>query len=177
MTLGQKIVDKLTVMRQMESQMSFSMKHTGEDSGYIIAEDMDDIRLRVEIHDFDKYSYLVNTISATRLQPLPPDSPIKVLLQQQAAEIERRIFYLLEDFRLVELDEINGLAQVRSAAPHQKNDETLYYEMLLRQGNSLVITRFQKDHQSEKRQSIPMHLTEETLERLVDDLAAVLRLG
>jgi hypothetical protein len=177
MTLGQKIVDKLNVMRQMENQMSFSLKHTGEESGYVIEENMDDIRLRAEIQDFDKYSYLVKTISATRLQPHSPSILFKDWLLRQAAEIERRISYLLESFRLVELDEANNIAQVRSTAPHQRNEETLYYEILLDKGSRLTFTRYSKTRQKEERQPVPSHLTEETLERLVDDLAAVLRLN
>jgi hypothetical protein len=177
MTLGQKIVDKLNVMRQMENQMSFSLKHTGEDSGYVIEEDMDNLRLRAELQDFDKYSYLVKAITVSRLQPHQAKTAVKDLLLRQAAEIERRISYLLESFRLVEIDEINGLAQVRSATPHQKNDEKLYYEVLLDHGNRIAFARYQKRSQDKQRECVPSHLTNETFERLTDDLAAVLRLG
>jgi hypothetical protein len=177
MTLGQRIVDKLNVMRQMENQMSFSMKRTGEDGGYAIDEDVGGIRLRAEIQDFDKYSYLIKSVSATRQQPHPPDTVIKDLLLRQAGEIERRISYLLENFRLVELDEINGIALVRSVAPHQKNEEKFYYEILLDHGSRLTFTRYRKQRQDKERQSVSSHLTEEIFERLADDLAAVLRLA
>ena len=175
MTLGQKIVDKLNVMRQMENQMSFSMKRIDEDGGYVIDDSVDGIDLRVEIQDFDKFSFLVKSVSAARLQAHPSTTPVKDLLLRQAAEIGRRIFYLLESFRLVEMDEVNGIAQVRSATPHQKNDEKLYYEIVLEQGNRLTFMRYQKNAHDKKRDSVSSHLSEEILERLADDLAAILR--
>lgn len=175
MTLGQKIVDKLNVMRQMENQMNFSMKRMGEADGYAIEDTVDGIHLRVEIQDFDKFSFLVKSISAARLEAHLPTAPIKDLLLRQAAEAERRIFYLIESFRLVEMDETNGVAQIRSAAPHQKNDEKRYYEILLEQGNRLTFMRYQKNAHDKKRDNVPSHLSEELLERLTDDLAAILR--
>jgi hypothetical protein len=157
--------------------MSFSMKRIGDNGGYVIEDNVDDIHLRVEIQDFDKFSFLVKSISAARLQARSPISPVKDLLLQQAAEIERRIFYLLESFRLVEMDEVNGIAQVRSVTPHQKNGERLYYEILLEQGNRLTFMRYQKNAHGETRHNVPSHLSEEMLERLADDLTAILQAG
>ena len=132
--------------------------------------------LQVEIEDFDKFSYMVKTISLTCVQA-PPNTSLKELLLRQSAEIERRISYLLESFCLVEVDEFNCLAQVRSTMPYRKNEDRLYYEVLLRQGQSLTFARYCKERQSEKREVVPSYLTQETFERLVDDLAATLRLN
>ncbi len=177
MTLGHKLADKLSVIRQAENGERFSLTGSGENSGYAITERMDGIDLRIEIEDFDKFSYMVKTISLTCVQAPPPTTSIKELLLRQSAEIERRISYLLESFRLVEVDEFNCLAQVRSATPYRKNEDRLYYEVLLQHGNSVTFTRYRMQRQAEQREVIPSHLTQEIFERLVDDLAAVIQPG
>jgi hypothetical protein len=170
MKLGQKALEKLNAIRQIDN-----LPETGQDSGRMIEETNDGLRLRVEIEDFDKFSCLVKTLGVTRLQA-PPNMPLTELLLRQARDIERRISYLLENFRLVEVDEFNVLAQVRSVAPYKKNGDTFYYELLLQHGNSVTLTRYRKSATAEKREAVPFHLTPETFERLVDDLAATLHL-
>ncbi len=177
MNLGRKFVDTLHAMQQTKNPKQFSLTTTGEDSGYVIEQEMDNVGLRVEIEDFDKFSYMVKSISVTRAQTPSPATLVKDVLLRQSGEIERRISYLLESFRMVELDEVNGSAQVRSLTPYRKDDEMLYYEVLLRGGNSLTFTRYHKQRQADKRNIVLSHLTQETLERLVDDLAAVIRLS
>lgn len=174
MNLGQKFVDKLNTMQQPGAPGWASSKLDGKDGGYAIKERMDGIDLQAEIDDFDKFSYMVKSISMTH--PQAPATLIKDVLLRQAGEIEKRISYLLEGFRLVELDEVNGTAQVRSITPYKKGDERLYYEVLLRGGNNLAFTRYRKQHQTGEREIVPSHLTLEIFERLVDDLAAVIQL-
>jgi hypothetical protein len=168
MKLGQKVLEKLNAIRQVEK-----LPEAGQDSGSMIEEKNDSFRLYVEIEDSDKFSFVIKTLSVARLQA-PPNMPRTELLLRQAGEIERRISYLLEGFRLVEVDEFNVLAQVRSVTPYQKNGEMFYYELLLQRGNSVTLTRYRKS--AEKREPVPFHLTPETFERLVDDLAATLHL-
>lgn len=176
MNLGQKVVDKLNVIRQAGNGERFSSKQNGEHGGYVIEEEMDGISVRAEIQDFDRFSYMVKTISLTRALAPPSTTSLKELLLQQAAETERRISYLLEGFRLVEVDEFNCLAQVRSATPYRKNEDRLYYEVLLQHGNGLTFSRYRVQRQGEKRDIVLSHLTQEIFERLVDDLAAVVQL-
>jgi hypothetical protein len=172
MNLGQKLTEKLNAIR-----LTANVKESGKDSGYVIEQEIDSIRLRLEMQDFDKFSCMVKILSLTRLQPLPVNKPMKETLLRQAHEIGQRISYLLENFRLIELDETKGIAQIRSVVPHRKGDEKFYYEVLLQQGNSVTFTRYRKFRQAEQRDLVPSHLTQETFERLVDDLAAVVRLG
>lgn len=174
MNLGQKFVDKLNTLQQTGAPGWASSKLDGKDGGYAIKEQMDGIDLHVEIEDFDKFSYMVKSISMTL--PLTPATPIKDVLLRQAGEIEKRISYLLEGFRLLEIDEVNGSAQIRSITPYKKGDERLYYEVLLRGGNNLTFSRYRKQLQTGERETVSSHLTLEIFERLVDDLAAVIQL-
>jgi hypothetical protein len=174
MNLGQEFVDKLKAFQRTRDAKQAALKVSGKDGGYLIQEQIGGLGLQVEIEDFDRFSYMVRSISMTH--PQTPATPIKDVLLRQAGEIERQISYLLEGFRLVELDEVNGTAQVRSITPYKKGDERLYYEVLLRGGNSLTFTRYRKQHQTGEREMVPSHLTLEIFERLVDDLAAVMQL-
>jgi hypothetical protein len=174
MNLGQEFADKLKVFQRTRDAKQASLKVSGKDGGYLIQEQIDGLDLQIDIEDFDKFSYMVRSISMTH--PQTPATPIKDVLLRQAGEIERQISYLLEGFRLVELDEVNGSAQARSIIPYQQDDQRLYYEVLLRHGNSLTFTRYRQPLQSGERQIVPSHLTQESFERLVDDLAAVMRL-
>jgi hypothetical protein len=170
MKLAQKVLEKLSAIRQLET-----LPDAGQRSGSMIEEKNDSIRLYVEIEDFDKFSFVIKTLCVARLQA-PPNMPLTELLLRQARDIEGRISYLLEGFRLVEVDEFNVLAQMRSVTPYHKNGDTFYYELLLQHGNSVTLTRYRKSAPAEKREAVPFHLTPETFERLVDDLAATLHL-
>lgn len=174
MNSGRELVDKLNAFRQTRDPGQASLKISAKDGGYLVHEQLGDIDLQADIEDFDKFSYMVRSISLTL--PQKPATPIKEVLLRQAREIEMQISYLLEGFRLVELDEINNSAQVRSIMPYQQDGERLYYEVLLRHGNSLTFSRYRKEHQTGKREMVPSHLTLEIFERLVDNLAAVIRL-
>jgi len=170
MNLGQKILEKLHAMRQ-----TGSLPEAEQDRGYVIEEKIDSMSVSVEIAAFDKFSCIVKTLSVTRAQAPPANVSLKELLLRQAGEIERRITYLLENFRLLEVDEFNCLAQVRSAAPHQKSGEKFYYEVFLQHGLGATFSRYRQSSGAENRELVPCHLTQETFERLVDDLVAALR--
>lgn len=172
MNLGQKFLETLHTVRRTEN-----LPEADKDNGYVIEAEMDSMRVTAELQDFDKFSCIIKTLSIRRTQAPPANVELKELLLRQAAECERRISYLLENFRLVEVDDSTYLAQVRSAVPHQKHDEKLYYEVLLQQGLGATFARYRKPRGIESRELVPCHLTQETLERLVDDLVATLRLN
>lgn len=172
MTLGQKITERLNATRLTEN-----VKSNGQDSGYVIDEKIDSMRVRLEIEDFDKFSYFVKTLSVAQTQAPPASVSLKDLLLRQVGEIERRITYLLERFQVLEVDEYNCLAQVRSATPYQKNGEKFYYEVLLQHGIGATFSRYLHSNQAGQRELVPCHLTQETLERLIEDLATTLRLN
>lgn len=172
MNLGQKFLETLHTVRRTEN-----LPEADQDNGYVIEAEMDSMRVTAELQDFDKFSCIVKTLTVRRTQAPPANVALKELLRRQAAACERRISYLLENFRLVEVDDNNYLAQVRSAVPHQKHEEKFYYEILLQYGLGATFARYRKTHGNASRELVPCHLTQEMLERLVDDLSATLRLN
>jgi hypothetical protein len=63
--------------------------------------------------------------------------------------------------------------QLRSNPPQRNDDGSTYYELLVRRGGELSLSRYRKPA-GQERQSVSAHLTREALLRLVDDFAAAL---
>ncbi len=165
MNLGQKLVVELSARQA-------GLNKGSPDSRFTHDQDVDGIRFKLEIQDADKYGFLVRSIAARREQ-LPGN--FKALLAKQAAELEKRLTYLLENFRLLELDELKQTAQVRSHVPYRQDGAIHYYEALLSAGNSLSFARYNYGGVRGQREVEPTYVTKEALARLVSDFAGVLR--
>ncbi len=168
MNLGQKFVVELCARPAGLNKGSPDGRFTHE-------QNLDGIHLKLEIQDADKYGFLVRSIAARNAAPLPAMSDLKTLLAKQAAELEKRLTYLLEHFRLLELDDLNHTAQVRSHAPYRQDGAIHYYEALLREGSELLFARYHNESPRGPREIEPTYVTKEALVRLVNDFVGVLR--
>ncbi len=84
-----------------------------------------------------------------------------------------KLTYLLEPIGLVEADADRCSIQLRSNPPQKGDDETSYYELMVRRGGDITLSRYSKKT-GQLRQIIPAHVTREVLGRLADDfLSAV----
>ena len=92
-------------------------------------------------------------------------------LRALSDKLSRRLGYLLETIGAVETDAEQCVVQMRSTPPHQDDDGTSYYELLVRRGGELRLNRYRKTPGSE-RQVIPAHVTREVFLRLVADFSA-----
>lgn len=172
MKLGQRSVERLNVLRQMEEQMNFSVRSATEDGqAYIIEEKQDGVEVRAEIEDFDKYSCRLKSLALT-VDRTDSDPPAR--LHVQAKEVARTIHYLTEDLKLVELDPVTEAAQLRSSPPQKRQATTTYFELMLQSGNKASLRRYSQRKGETERQGVVMILTEETFERLTNDLAHIL---
>ena len=90
-------------------------------------------------------------------------------------EGRRRATGLLEPLRLLEVDEQNKIALLRSDKPGQRGDAVLYYEVRLTGDGAATVQRFQASHQPEtKRQQIEFTLTHEAVAKLAADVIEAL---
>ena len=160
MNLGERAVEAVRA-RAVTARTPFVHEEVG-----------DDIHLTIAIQDRDKYGVLVREISVRRSAPRALTSA--TLLAKQAAEIEKRFTYLLEDFRLIELDPTSGQAQLRSGAPYLEAGALHYYEILLSGGNALTFARYQRRGKNDEREIEPCYFTEHLLTRICEDMAAIL---
>jgi hypothetical protein len=92
-------------------------------------------------------------------------------LKSISEALTAKLTYLLEPIGLVEADADRCSVQLRSNPPQKGEDETSYYELLVRRGGDVTLSRYSK-RGGQLRQIIPAHVTREVLSRLADDFIA-----
>lgn len=86
--------------------------------------------------------------------------------------IARRVTYLMEPLKVLEIDANEGEVQIRSDAPTPRAELRSYYEIRLGRAGTCRLQRYVFDETTRRRQRASCQLTREVFERLVDDLAA-----
>jgi hypothetical protein len=102
------------------------------------------------------------------------------LASSSATDLERigkalsgRLTYLMEPIAPIEIDAAECVVQLRSNPPQKDDDGRTYYELLVRRGGEITLTRFRKEP-ANARQQVTATVTREVLYRLVGDFCAVL---
>ncbi len=97
-----------------------------------------------------------------------------------AGELERigkalagRLTYLMEPIAPIEIDAAACVVQLRSNPPQRDDDGRSYYELIVRRGGEIALTRYRKTN-GDARQQIAATVTHEVLMRLVSDFCGVL---
>jgi hypothetical protein len=93
-------------------------------------------------------------------------------LKAWADRLSKKVTYLMEPLKVVEVYDQAGEVQMRSQSPTPRDTERAYYEMRLFRSGILRMERFVYDETTRQRRQVPCQLTRETLERLADDIAA-----
>lgn len=83
-----------------------------------------------------------------------------------------RLHYLLEPISAIETDADRYCVQLRSNPPQKGEDATSYYELMVRRGGDITLSRYSK-RSGQLRQIVPANVTREVMVRLADDFAAV----
>jgi hypothetical protein len=92
-------------------------------------------------------------------------------LKTVSQALTSKLTYLLEPIGLVEADADRYSVQLRSNPPQKGDDETNYYELMVRRGGDITLSRYSKKS-GQMRQIIPAHVTREVFARLADDFVA-----
>ncbi len=102
------------------------------------------------------------------------------LANADAARLERlgkalaaRLTYLMEPISPIEHDAAACVVQLRSNPPQRDDDGRSYYELLVRRGGEIALSRYRKENGG-ARQPIAATVTREVLLRLVRDFDAAL---
>lgn len=85
-----------------------------------------------------------------------------------------RVTYLMEPFKVLEVDPDGGEVNIRSQSPTTRDHQRSYYEVRLSKRGTLRMERLTFDESTRERTSSPCRLTREVLERLADDIVASL---
>ena len=95
-------------------------------------------------------------------------------LKAWGEQIAGRVTGLLEPLRLLEVDDEQKVALLRSGKPGQRGEAVLYYEVRLTADGAATVQRFEASHQAEtKRRQVEFTLTHEVLAKLASDVTAV----
>jgi hypothetical protein len=92
-------------------------------------------------------------------------------LREISDVLTRKLTYLLEPIGLIEADADRCSVQLRSSPPKKDEEATSYYELLVRRGGDITLSRYSKQS-GQLRQIVPAHVTREVLARLADDFVA-----
>ena len=102
------------------------------------------------------------------------------LASASAADLERigkalaeRLTYLMEPIAPIEHDAQECVVQLRSSPPQRDDDGRSYYELIVRRGGEIALSRFRKEN-GDARRVIAATVTREVLLRLAGDFSAVL---
>jgi hypothetical protein len=112
-------------------------------------------------------SFLTLAYSTDRLASSSLDE-----LKSISESLISRLTYLLEPIGVVEVDRDRAAVQLRSSPPQKGEDGTSYYELMVRRGGDVTLSRYQKKA-GQIREIVPANVTREVLERLADDFVAV----
>ena len=99
------------------------------------------------------------------------DAPEGLTLKSWAAAVASRVGGLMEDLKVLEIDETRGEAVLRSESPTKKGEAVAYYEVKLFGVSSAVVRRFQAVRGAGGRTQVGFALTHEVIARLAGDVA------
>jgi len=94
-------------------------------------------------------------------------------LQQASQSLCDRVNYLLEPISPIETDAESCVVQMRSNPPLENELSRCYYELYLRRGGAISLSRYEKNP-GEIRSRVPVTLTHEVLGRLCEDFSVTL---
>jgi hypothetical protein len=123
--------------------------------------------VRLAADKTDSLSCLVWELTLTRTA----EAPQSLTLKTWATRIADRATGLLESLKLLEVDEVQQEAILRSDGPAQKGDAVSYYEVRLSGFTTAVVRRYAASKTVCGRTQVPFALTHETLAKLAGDIA------
>ena len=142
---------------------------------FFLSENYDDVKISVKFKEAEKLGVVLDYLAIARNEPMLDNAAINQELQRQAEEVQGKITFLLEDFRLLELDRQNKRAQLRSYPPQADADSKYYYEIVLEEATEAHFCRYQFNRTAKRFTRIHSQLSGETFCRLVDELAEIVR--
>jgi hypothetical protein len=101
------------------------------------------------------------------------DAPAGLTLKGWADGIAARVSGLMEDLKVLEVDDVRHEALLRSDGPTAKGDDRLYYEVHLRGLTHATVRRYKGSRAtSTRREQVAFALTHEVLAKLAEDVAS-----
>ncbi|HWP45972.1 MAG TPA: hypothetical protein VNM22_02315 [Candidatus Limnocylindrales bacterium] len=145
----------------------------------------DGIQGKLEVVDLDRLSCALHRLEIKKQEESRSNVSFDILtranrLKDQGEQIIQKVTYLLEPLSLIEWDKYTPVVQIRSFPPQVREDFIEFYELLLHgeeNQTSLTLVRYRNQKNNRLKETRPMILTREVLERLLGDLFGVIKGG
>jgi hypothetical protein len=130
----------------------------------------------INLVDYDRYSVTLRHLEIYN-NSLNIEENVEEYLRQVAAKLSQCLIYLEEPLALVELNNIDGVAQLRSMPPRHSPDESTYWEIMVyaRPHPHARLMRCRWVSGMREREAIAYPATFATIGRLAEDLSAGLQ--
>ena len=170
MILGKTIVYQL-------QQYLLNQKGVSEEKGgnYIFNRNVENLNFQLTVQDFDKFSFLLERLQI-EISKESAEVPLDVDdLKRRAEFLAKKVTYLLENLELFEIDAVNLKIQLRSTSPQDEQAALSYFEIIMQGNGSISLARILFDKGKKQKQRIPFHVTNEVLEKLINDVVETIQ--
>ncbi len=158
-----------TTVQRLQDYLS---KQESSDAGYQFSCDLKGLKIQINVKEFDKFSFIVETLRIERSDDLQSGSDF---LRKQADFLKSNLTYLLDNIEVCEIDSRQSRAQLRSRIPEENDSSLSYFEIMI-EGRRVALERVVFDKQKKQRKNTTFHLTNETLSRTIDDFVKAIEL-
>jgi hypothetical protein len=174
--ISTEIISQLDkAFREKSFDAKDSVIRIGQKGSFLFEWRSEDVHVKGELLEHDNIGMMVShvVIEMDRRE----ESETAASLKTSAEAIEKRVNYLMEPLRIVEIDNTSNAVQIRSEKPQAAGQEISYFEIVLRAGkwfgrrDHVSIHRYaQRPEEEKNRRSIGFPLTKQQFERLLGDL-------
>lgn len=163
---------KVLLKLLQEESNKFLYKDAQQKSMHLTHE-IGEFQFEVRFSEIEKLGLVIENFTVDHTGVAAEKKPVSELLEEQADLLQKSITFLLEDLKLIEMDNKNHKAQLRSYPPYSEDGSKYYYQITLDQGRRIHFQRYEYSRTDKQYKKIPSQLTRETFERLVNALVAV----
>ncbi len=142
---------------------------------YYVSHQEGEFQFQVRFQEVEKVGIVLDYISIAKEPPIQDVEEINRRLDEQADAVQKRITFLLEDFKLIEMDSQNKRAQLRSYPPYKEEDSRYYYEIVLDEGTRVHFQRYQYSSKQRRYEKVTSQMTVESFTRLINELTDILK--
>ncbi len=172
--LGKQTVDTLKRLASEGLQAVSALSWT-DDGAKVIAVPADAAEARIDLADLDRFSATLRELAVT-CHTVPVVSDVRAWLSDHAAAAIQALSFLEEPLAVWELEESEGIAQLRSSPPHREDSRVVYWEVMLHCADqpSATIARYHWTPGMPERERIAYPATFAQIGRIADALERAL---
>ena len=138
-----------------------------------------EVTVKGDLAQVDSIGFLLNSIEISK--SIREKVDIADYLKAVAETIEKRVNYLMEPLKVIELDSTTNAVQMRSEKPEIQDGNLSYFEAILKAGkwfgyrNYVSLHRYSNRQDDEaNRRPVSFPVTKKQFQKLVDDLIEIM---